>query len=172
MPKGSRCLWGAALAAATLAALVSIAADRAGAAAPVGAPRFQTSDRCMPCHNNLSTRGGEDISIGLAWRPTMMANAARDPYWQASVRRESMEHPAAQEGIEDECSICHMPMARYEAAGAGQKGTVFAHLGFVPGNPQDELAGDGVSCALCHQVSREKLGTRETFVGRFILGGP
>ncbi|MBN2338666.1 MAG: hypothetical protein JXP48_09020, partial [Acidobacteria bacterium] len=38
--------------------------------------------------------------------------------------------------------------------------------------PQDELAGDGVSCALCHQISRDKLGTRETFVGRFILGGP
>ena len=54
---------------------------------------FQTSDRCFACHNGLSTAAGEDISIGLSWRPTMMANSARDPYWQAGVRRESMDHP-------------------------------------------------------------------------------
>src|SRR5262245_66259498 len=52
---------------------------------------FQTSDRCFACHNTLSTSAGEDISIGFAWRPTMMANSARDPYWQAGVRRESID---------------------------------------------------------------------------------
>lgn len=166
MPKRNLCLWGALLSAGMIAALVS------GAEGQVNVPRFQTSDRCLPCHNHLSTRGGEDISMGLAWRPTMMANSSRDPYWQASVRRESMEHPAAQGGIEDECAICHMPMARYEAAEAGGKGAVFAHLGFVPGNPRDALAEDGVSCTLCHQISKDKLGSRETFVGRFVIGGP
>ena len=50
---------------------------------------FQTSDRCFACHNGLSTSAGEDISIGFSWRPTMMANSARDPYWQAGVRRET-----------------------------------------------------------------------------------
>ena len=30
---------------------------------------------------------GEDISIGFAWRASMMANSSRDPYWQAGVRR-------------------------------------------------------------------------------------
>ena len=70
---------------------------------------FQTSDRCFACHNSLSTSAGEDISIGFAWRPTMMANSARDPYWQAGVRRESIDHPESKAAIEDECSKCHMP---------------------------------------------------------------
>ena len=33
---------------------------------------FTTSDRCMACHNGLVTPSGEDISIGVAWRPTMI----------------------------------------------------------------------------------------------------
>src|SRR5215469_17751795 len=56
-------------------------------------PEFHTSDRCQACHNGLTTRSGEDISIGFDWRSSLMANSARDPYWQASVRREDMEHP-------------------------------------------------------------------------------
>ena len=36
-------------------------------------------DNCMACHNGLTTSAGEDISIGTAWRATMMANSARDP---------------------------------------------------------------------------------------------
>ena len=135
-------------------------------------PHFQTSDRCVACHNGLSTRAGEDISIGLAWQPTMMANAARDPYWHAGVRRETMDHPESRAAIEDECSICHMPMARFESKSGGHEGTVFAHLGFLPGNLNDELAADGVSCSLCHQIGKENLGARESFVGNFVIGGP
>ena len=59
---------------------------------------FQTSDRCFACHNRLTTSDGEDISIGFAWRPTMMANSARDPYWQAGVRRETIDHPRTRAG--------------------------------------------------------------------------
>src|SRR5690348_10639977 len=76
---------------------------------------FQTSGRCFACHNLLSTSSGEDISIGFSWRPTMMANSARDPYWQAGVRRESIDHAESKSEIEDECSKCHMPMARYQS---------------------------------------------------------
>src|SRR5258708_27133801 len=75
-------------------------------------PEFQTSDRCLACHNGLTTPSGEDISIGLAWRASMMANSARDPYWQASVRRETLDHPQSRGLIEDESCICHMSMAR------------------------------------------------------------
>ncbi len=95
-------------------------------------PQFQTSDRCVACHNGLATSSGEDISIGFAWRPTMMANAARDPYWQAGVRRETIDHPESRAAIEDECSICHMPMAQFESKQSGHEGEVFAHLGFNP----------------------------------------
>ena len=38
------------------------------------APLFDTAHNCMACHNSLSTSSGEDISIGTAWRATMMAN--------------------------------------------------------------------------------------------------
>jgi hypothetical protein len=135
-------------------------------------PQFQISDRCVACHNGLTTSIGEDISIGLAWQPTMMANSGRDPYWQAGVRRETMDHPESGAAIEDECSICHMPMARYESHLSNHEGTVFSHLGFLPDDRGDRLAADGVSCSLCHQIGREKLGTRESFVGNFVIGGP
>src|SRR5450759_5261565 len=56
-------------------------------------PEFQTSDRCLACHNGLTAPSGKDVSIGFDWRSTIMANSARDPYWQASVRREDIDHP-------------------------------------------------------------------------------
>src|SRR5947208_6980096 len=83
---------------------------------------FQTSDRCFACHNSLSTSAGEDISIGFAWRPTMMANSARDPYWQAGVRRESIDHPESRTAVEADCSKWHMPMARYQSKFDGHEG--------------------------------------------------
>ena len=61
---------------------------------------FETSDRCVACHNGLSTPTGEDVSIGVNWRASMMANSSRDPYWQAAVRRETMDHPKAAAAIE------------------------------------------------------------------------
>ena len=33
----------------------------------------------------------------------------------------------------------------------------------------DQLAQDGVSCSLCHQISKDKLGTRESLVGGFVV---
>ena len=133
------------------------------------AQHFQTSDRCMACHNSLVTPSGEDVSIGMSWRATMMANSARDPYWQAGVRRETIDHPESTKLIEDECSICHMPMARYQAHSEGREGEIFSHLGFDPDDQGDRLAADGVSCSLCHQITPEKLGTRESLVGRFVI---
>jgi hypothetical protein len=132
-------------------------------------PLFQTSDRCFACHNGLSTSQGEDVSIGFAWRPTMMANSARDPYWHAGVRRETIDHPEAAKEIQDECSKCHMPMATYEAKANGREGEVFSHLAFDSGKRDDRLAEDGVSCSLCHQISKDKLGTRESLVGGFVV---
>jgi len=132
-------------------------------------PPFQTSDRCFACHNGLTTPSGEDVSIGLEWRASMMANSARDPYWQASVRRESLDHPASQVQIEDECATCHMPMARAHARSQGRPGQVFVHLGGPTAEPAHREALDGVSCSLCHQISAEKLGEPATFNGGFII---
>jgi hypothetical protein len=128
---------------------------------------FQTSDRCVACHNGIVTPSGEDISIGINWRTSMMGNAGRDPYWMAGVRRETIDHPTANKLIQDECTICHMPMMRYEAKLAGGEGDALAHLPPDLGKLSDRLSDDGVSCSVCHQITGEGLGTRASFVGGF-----
>ena len=133
---------------------------------------FQTSDRCLACHNGLTTPSGKDVSIGFDWRSSIMANSARDPYWQASVRREDIEHPESSAKLEDGCADCHMPIARYQAKLQGRLGEVFAHLPFDNDPKKNAAAEDGVSCSVCHQIGKEKLGTRESFNGGFVVDAP
>ncbi|MDX1660752.1 MAG: hypothetical protein R3326_03085 [Gemmatimonadota bacterium] len=142
------------------------------------APMFRTSDRCLACHNGLVTPSGRDVSFGTDWRASMMANAARDPYWHAAVRRETIDHPESSAAVQNECSTCHMPMmhTRIHASGEGPAG-VFEHLPTVRGmadggTPVGALAADGVSCAMCHQITEEGLGTEESFVGGFVVVDP
>src|SRR5437667_9447929 len=110
MPKRVRCLL-------LLAGLIITAPALMRAQHPGLDRKFQTSDRCLACHNGLTPSSGADISIGFDWRSGLMANSSRDPYWQGSVRRESIDHPASRAGIEDVCSTCHMPMSPYAAQG-------------------------------------------------------
>jgi len=135
-------------------------------------PSFQTSDRCFACHNGITTSSGKDLSLGLEWQASIMANSSRDPYWQGSVRREIIDHPESKAAIEDECSICHMPVTRYEAKLRGQKGEVFSHLPFDPAKKQDAQAEDGVTCSVCHQISEKGLGTPASYVGNFVIDPP
>jgi hypothetical protein len=132
---------------------------------------FTHSENCLACHNNLQAPSGEDISIGATWRSTMMANSARDPYWQASVRRETLDHPAQSAAIQDECAACHMPMLARIAHASEGEANVFAELPIARSDPSDQhrLAADGVSCTVCHQISTDKLGTPESFNGQFAL---
>ena len=133
---------------------------------------FHTSDRCMACHNQLTTPKGEDVSIGLDWRASIMANSARDPYWQGSIRRESIDHPSVTREVQDECSVCHMPVTRYEAKLRGEKGPVFEFLPFPAKNDHAAKAEDGVTCSVCHQISKTNLGSRESFSGEFVIHPP
>jgi hypothetical protein len=154
--------------------LVSAKEPPARTAPPKGKPNlalFSHSENCMACHNNLQTPSGEDVSIGATWRSTMMANSARDPYWQAGVRRETIDHPTHTAAIQDECAGCHMPMATRIARESGGRGEVFAHLPLTarPASELRRLAADGVSCSVCHQISSEHLGTRESFNGEFVI---
>jgi hypothetical protein len=144
------------------AALTFVTAS-AGAQVP---QLFVTADSCMACHNGLVTPAGEDISIGVGWRGSMMANSARDPYWQAAVRRETLVHPTASAAIQNECSACHMPMARFQANAEGEQAEVFSHLPLSQG---DVFAADGVSCAVCHQIGEEGFGERSSFTAGFEL---
>ena len=131
---------------------------------------FATSDRCVACHNGLRTPSGEDVSIGAAWRASMMANSSRDPYWQAAVRREVLDHPAASDAVQDECATCHMPMSRTDARLNGDGGAVFQHLP-VSGESErtDRLAHDGVACSLCHQITDRNFGTSASFTGGYVV---
>ena len=101
-------------------------------------------------------------------------NSSRDPYWHAAVRRETIDHPEHAAAIEDECSICHMPMARTRAGALGLEGRVFANLPRSGGGDtlEAQLAADGVSCTVCHQISDERLGTPESFGGGFVMAAP
>lgn len=130
---------------------------------------FMTSDRCIACHNGLTASNGQDISIGWNWQSSMMANASKDPYWQAAVRRETLDHPRAKDHIQDECAACHMPMARYQAHADKMMGSVFSLLpgGLADAAPMAPLAADGVSCTLCHQIENQGLGTPKSFTAGF-----
>ena len=101
-----------------------------------------------------------------------MANSARDPYWQASVRRETLDHPQAAASIEDECAACHMPMPRYRARMAGQLSPVFAVLSAPASSEMHRQGIDGVSCTVCHQMSPDGLGKENTWNGQFLLSRP
>src|SRR5262245_28945575 len=86
--------------------------DEAITVTSAGPAMFVPGAECQACHNNLVSPAGEDVSIGASWRASIMAHAGRDPYFQASVRRETIDHPKRASDIEDECAACHMPAAR------------------------------------------------------------
>jgi hypothetical protein len=151
---------------------------------PVGHFLFATSSHCISCHSQVHAPNGEDISIGFEWRGSVMANSSRDPYWQASIRRETMDHPGATAAIEDKCSTCHMPMQRYQARAEGLHGQVLKYLGAVSSgaavdepegelkdtkDPKATLAADGVSCTVCHQIQNSNLGQRSSLDGGFLI---
>jgi len=141
-----------------------------------GSELFQHSSECIACHSNLESESGRDVSIGYQWRASMMANAARDPYWHAGVRREVMDHPQAQAAIEDKCATCHMPMSRFISKTHGESGKIFDYLQSIqdphtladPGSLA-HLAGDGVSCTVCHQIEADNFGLPGSFTGGFII---
>jgi hypothetical protein len=134
--------------------------------------QFQTSDRCLACHNGLVSPSGQDVSIGTDWRTSVMANAGIDPYWEASVRRESIDHRDSTMAIEDDCATCHMPIARYHAHLRGQVPDVFGHLPLDPSLGAAKEYADGVSCSVCHQITAQNLGTPASYNGDFVVAGP
>jgi hypothetical protein len=126
---------------------------------------FSGAGNCAQCHiagnGAFTTQTGTDISPTTLWRSTMMANAARDPLWQAKVTAEVAEHPALQTVIEDKCTTCHAPMGRTEAIYNGAD-----HFSLDEAFA-DALSMDGVSCTLCHQIQKNNLGTEESFSGKY-----
>ena len=137
---------------------------------------FALSSDCLACHNNLVTPSGEDVSIGASWRGIDDGERRARPV-RAGQRAPRDDRPSAAraDDIEDECATCHMPAAQKIAHAPGARGKIFAHLAnAAAGAPSalDDVARDGVSCTVCHQIAPDRLGTRESFNGNFVVAAP
>ncbi len=151
------------------------------------------SDSCASCHTDPEMEiqtpvpgVTRNVSIGTAWETSMMANATRDPYWHAVVASELDNFPHLEEEINDECIVCHAPLAYDMTEKEGLDLRLFDQLseaGDTVINPglysMDETndvfnhAMDGISCSLCHQMDGTNLGTEESMSGGYtILGSP
>ncbi|MBL8604974.1 MAG: hypothetical protein JNK72_23805 [Myxococcales bacterium] len=164
---------------AALAALVGCA-DAPPSATPqsglppqraVNAGRFVSQSQCQTCHTGtasvLSDRAGRDVSPGHLWRGSMMAMAARDPYWLARFEREREAHPSAHGTIDAVCTRCHLPGGS-EAAAAMQRPLTFEAV-TQSREAHVELGREGVTCSVCHQLSPEGQRSPERFTGGFVL---
>ena len=152
------------------------------------------SETCAACHNDDSmvvpddSGTPRDVSIEKAWRTSVMANSARDPYWHAVVAYESDRFPSLDGAINDKCTVCHAPMASDYAKKEGLElrlfdqtdglGTVLAE-GIYDYDPETssetaralfDHAMDGVSCSLCHQIADDGLlGQLDSYTGGYTI---
>ncbi|MBP7227568.1 MAG: hypothetical protein KA988_00530 [Longilinea sp.] len=163
---------------AILLSLSACATQATATATPTADPRallrhkdefFATSGECAFCHTQLKDESGADVSIDTAWRPSLMANSARDPYYRASVRHEVQQHPEHNATIQDKCATCHVPMAHTRATALKQPTTMLDDGFFNANHPDTASALDGVSCTLCHQIQAEALGEPQSFSGGFLI---
>jgi cytochrome c551/c552 len=131
---------------------------------------FAAAGLCVICHQNNVDEAGNDVSNGEFWRSTMMANAARDPYYLAGVSIEVERYPEFGGVIESKCNTCHMPMAHFSNSALGEEGLIFGEDGYLnPQHPLHTLALDGVSCTSCHQIQAEGLGDFSSFNGGMVF---
>jgi hypothetical protein len=148
----------------------AVVADHAGLPLPTDRGEFFSgSGGCATCHTQTVDEAGVDVSVDASWRASMMANAAFDPYWQATVRSEVLTNPALGAVIEDKCAACHMPMASFTSVSADGAGVVLDDGFTDPGHELHGLAMDGVSCTLCHQIRDEGLGEESSFGGGYVI---
>jgi hypothetical protein len=80
-----------------------------------------------------------------------------------------LKHPDYQEIIEDKCTTCHAPMARFTTFAGGGKGKAFDDGFFDPAHQLHTLALDGISCTLCHQILETNFGQPEGYSGAFVI---
>lgn len=127
---------------------------------------FAASGVCSACHMNLQDQQGNDISFEALWRSSSMANSARDPYFLATVRSEITHLPELRETIEDSCATCHMSMSRFSDFAEGRVPQILDKGGYLSLDyPNHELALDGVSCKVCHQIRDENFGQESSYSG-------
>lgn len=152
---------------------------------PNGPQGFLTSSQCLGCHSamkeNMAFLFEETLQppINLSpyteWRASMMGLAGRDPIFHAQLESEKAMRPAQTAFFDNTCYRCHGVMGQRQLE--SDKHQPFKH-DMVYATTDDAngkygaLARDGVSCAVCHRVSKEGLGTPETFTGKFKIDPP
>ena len=102
----------------------------------------------------------------------MMGLAGRDPIFHAQLESEKTLYPSQAEFLDNTCYRCHGVMGQRQVE--LDKNQPFKHsmVYAKPDEPDGKygaLARDGVSCAACHRIAKEGLGTAETFTGKFKL---
>ena len=132
-------------------------------------PLFAGSGQCAACHRMIVTSEGVEITIDADWRSAMMAQAARDPLYLATVEDELAHFPKLGDTIQQTCSRCHMPMAHTEATTQGLPVAMFGDGFLNPAHRLHDAAVDGVSCTMCHQIQDGNLGKVESFSGGFVV---
>jgi hypothetical protein len=130
----------------------------------VNTDHFASVIICDRCHTAgdraMRDSKGVDISPVAEAQASMMALAARDPYYLAALRRELIANPGAKSQIETICIRCHAPVGFTESPALGLADLTTAN------SPAALLAREGVGCAGCHALAPDGLGTDATFVGK------
>jgi hypothetical protein len=152
---------------------------------PVAAQGFLTSSQCLGCHSaskeNMAFLFAEgpqppiNLSPYTEWRASMMGLAGRDPIFHAQLESEKAMRPSQEAFFDNTCYRCHGVMGQRQLE--SDKNQQFEHrmVYALPDDPDGKygaLARDGVSCAVCHRVSKEGLGMPATFTGKFKLDPP
>jgi MYXO-CTERM domain-containing protein len=112
----------------------------AGAGTPPGGlangALFDTAAGCKSCHGGFTTDDGKPFMPWDTWAGSMMANAARDPLYLASLTVAEQDRP----GAGAFCLRCHTPSAYVESRTTPGNGSAL--------NDKDK---EGVQCSVCHR---------------------
>ncbi|WP_269526383.1 multiheme c-type cytochrome [Coraliomargarita parva] len=106
-----------------------------------GSTVLESIDQCMNCHSGYDA----PVEPGHTWAGSMMAQAARDPLWLASVTVALQDSVwlLGNANAGDLCLRCHSPVGWLGGRSDPSNGTALdAGLGDY----------DGVNCSSCHQM--------------------
>ncbi|ATB32447.1 hypothetical protein [Melittangium boletus] len=155
---------------------------------------FLTSDQCWGCHSGVAhvaqgldgagsmlARDGElapgkpryaDVSPYGEWSVSMMGLAGRDPIFRAQREWEADHRSACADETTDLCYSCHgaagQRQLHMDAPSRKFDHAMISALSDSPDAKYGELARDGITCSVCHQMSGENLGTPASYTGNWI----
>jgi len=164
---------------------------------PGGPKGFLTSSQCLGCHSaskeNMAfsfasgtqpaqmpqlpqlTQPPINLSPYTEWRASMMGLAGRDPIFHAQLESEKTMRPTQAGFLDNTCYRCHGVMGQRQIESDKQQPFEHSMVYALPNDADGKygaLARDGVSCDVCHRISKEQLGAPETFTGKFKIDLP